>query len=125
MLPEVFRTDIIEKITKYMQENKEWIELDVYDLDRYQEEMFETVSHENRFYTNYDCSVFVNHNAIQLAQVIDHSAELERDGFEGLKSTVDIFNKCWYFTMVDIVNNNNDWDQIMENIEVESDSDSE
>jgi len=125
MLPEVFRTNIIEEITKYMQENKEWMKSDVYDLERYQQEMFEMVFHENKFYTIYNCSLFVNHNAFELAQVIDHSAELDRDEFEGLKSTVDIFNACWYSTMVDIVNNNNDWDQIIENIEVESDSDSE
>ena len=118
-----FVTDANEQIKEYMRENTQWRNMDEDDLEEFKDEIVNTLfNQDTKFYTLHDCSAYVGHNAIALAEIIDYV--IEREEFDGRKTTVELFNLCWYFS-ADFIYDEEKWNQLVEELGEDTDTDSE
>ena len=115
-----FVTDANEQIKEYMRENTQWKNINEDDLEAFKDEIVNTLFNtDTKFYTLHDCSSYVGHNAIALAEIIDYV--MERDDFDGgRETTVSIFNLCWYFS-ADFIYDEEKWNRLVDELKEETD----
>lgn len=115
-----FTTDANEQIKEYMRENTQWKDMDEDDLEAFKDEIVNTLFNtDHKFYTLHDCSAYVGHNAIALAEIIDYV--MERDEFDDQRrTTVELFNLCWYFS-ADFIYDEEKWTRLVDELKEETD----
>ena len=115
-----FTEDADEQIKEYMRENTQWKDMDEDDLESFKDEIVNTLfNSDTKFHTLHDCSAYVGHNAIALAEIIDYT--MERDEFDDQRrTTVELFNLCWYFS-ADFIYVPEHWNRLVDELKEETD----
>jgi hypothetical protein len=101
-----FITDAKDQVKEYMLENTEWQNMNEDDLEEFKEKIVNALFIDTKFYTLYDCAEYVENKAIALAEIIDYM--LEREEFDNCKTTVELFNHCWYL-IADFIYDDDEW----------------
>ena len=119
-----FVTDANEQVKEYMRENTQWRDMDEDELEEFKDEIHQTLFNSgHKFYTLHDCSAYVGHNAIALAEIIDYVVEREEyDG--GRETTVGLFNLCWYFS-AEFIYDEEKWNLLVDELKEFTDSESD
>ena len=125
-IPEQFLDLAEEEILDYLRiHREEWENKTEEELDAFKEDMEMILFNTNpMFNTRNDCTEFINESADLIFFIVDYVAGMDEEFGGNLdKSLISQFNRCWYYTGMEMIRN--EWDDLVEKFLEENDTDSE
>lgn len=126
MIPEQFTDFAMEEILDYLRIHREdWENKTEEELDAFKEDMEMILFNTNTiFNSRNDCTEFINESADLIFFIIDYVAEMDEEYGGGQdKSLIAQFNRCWYYTGMEMIRD--EWDDLIEKLNDDTDSETD
>ena len=124
-IPEEFLDLAEEEILEYLRVHRdEWENKTEDEVNAFKEDMEMILFNTDiKFLTRKDCTDFINDSA-EIFCIVDYVAGMDEEFGGNLdKSLISQFNRCWYYTGMEMIRY--EWDELMEKFLVENESDTE
>lgn len=126
LIPEQFTDYAMKKILDYLRHNREcWEGKTNEEIDEFKEEVEHLIFNTNlQFITHNDCTEFINESADLIFFIIDYVAEMDEEYGGGQdKSLIAQFNRCWYYTGMEMIRD--EWDDLIEKLNDDTDNETD
>jgi hypothetical protein len=126
LIPEQFTDFAMEEILEYLRVHREdWENKTGEELDAFKEDMEMILFNTDiKFLTRTDCTEFIDESADLIFFVVDYVAEMDQEFGTGQeKSLVAQFNRCYYYTGMEMIRD--EWDDLTDKFYDQTDTDSD
>lgn len=125
--PQQFTDCAMDDILDYLRDHREeWENKTEEELDTFKEDMEMILFNTDiKFQTRHQCTDFIDEEADLIFYIVDYVAEKDEEfGGELDKSLISQFNRCWYYTGMELIRN--EWNVLIDNLnETDSETDVE